>query len=111
MSAMIAQDMAMIVTERKRADMNNLIREQQFARWLISKILALYITQDSFRDDVNSKVNDGYTFSINGEKLSDLEQAEWKLDIACENIAKQFTEYYFITNRLMYGDDCDGKDE
>lgn len=102
----------MIVTERTRTDMNNLIREQMFARWLISKILALYITQDSFRDDVNSKVNDGYTFSINGEKLSDLDQAEWKLNITCENIAKQFTEYYFMSNnRPMYGDDCDGEFE
>lgn len=75
--------------------MNDLMREQLFAQWLISKILALYMTQDSFREEVNSKVNDGYSFSINGEKMDEFEQTELKLNMVCVDIAKQLTEYYF----------------
>ena len=75
--------------------MSDLMREQMFAQWLISKTLALYMTQDYFREEVNSKVNDGYTFSINGEKMNNFEQTEWKLYMVCVDIARQFTEYYF----------------
>ena len=75
--------------------MGDLMREQMFAQWLISKTLALYMTQDDFREEVNSKVNDGYTFSINGEKMNNFEQTEWKLHMVCVDIARQFTEYYF----------------
>lgn len=75
--------------------MNDLMREQMFAQWLISKILALYMTQDSFREEVNSKVNDGYSVSVNGEKMDEFEQTEWKLNMVCVDIAKQVTEYYF----------------
>ena len=78
-----------------RCKMSDLMREQMFAQWLISKTLALYMTQDDFREEVNSKVNDGYTFSINGEKMNIFEQTEWKLHLACVDIARQFTEYYF----------------
>ena len=82
--------------------MNDLTREQCFCQWVISKILALYMTQDGFREEVNSKVNDGYTFSIDGEKMSEYEQAEWKLNMVCVDIAKQFTEYYF--NNYLFDD-------
>ena len=75
--------------------MGDLMREQMFAQWLISKTLALYMTQDDFREEVNSKVNDGYTFSINGEKMNNFEQTEWKLHMVCVDIARQLTEYYF----------------
>ena len=75
--------------------MDDLTREQCFAQWLISKILTLYITQEDFRNEVNSKINDGYTFSIAGEKMSYFEQTEWKLNMVCVDIAKQLTEYYF----------------
>ena len=91
--------------------MNDLMREQMFAQWLISKILALYICDNSFREEVDSKVNDGYTFSIDGEKVSNFEQTEWKLHMVCVNIAKQLTEYYF--NDFMVDDteqtDCPWK--
>ena len=75
--------------------MNELMREQLFCQWVIAKVLALYMTQESFRNEVDSKVNDGYTFSINGEKMDEYEQTEWKLSMVCVDIAKQFTEYYF----------------
>ena len=39
--------------------MNDLIREQCFCQWVISKILALYITQEDFRNEVDSKLKDG----------------------------------------------------
>ena len=75
--------------------MNDLIREECFCKWVMSKILALYITQEDFRNQVDSILNDGYSFSINGEKMDEYEQAEWKLSVGCKDIAKQFTEYYF----------------
>lgn len=75
--------------------MSDLTREQCFCQWVISKILALYITQEDFRNEVDSKLNDGYSFSIDGEKIGEYEQAEWKLSMVCVDIAKQFTEYYF----------------
>lgn len=75
--------------------MSDLTREQCFCQWVISKILALYITQEDFRNEVDSKLNDGYSFSINDEKMGEYEQAELKLNIVCVDIAKKFTEYYF----------------
>lgn len=71
------------------------IREQLFAQYVISKTLALYITQDDFRKQVDAVVNDGYTFSMGGEKLSDFEQVDWKLSTACIVIARDMTEEYF----------------
>ena len=84
--------------------MNDLTREQCFCQWVISKILALYITQEDFRNEVDSKLNDGYSFSIDGEKMGEYEQAEWKLSMVCVDIAKQFTEYYF---KDFWGDEVE----
>ena len=88
--------------------MCDLMREQMFAQWLISKTLALYMTQDDFREEVNSKVNDGYSFSINGEKMDEYEQAELKLSMVCVDIAKQFTEYYF---KDFWGDEFEAEED
>ena len=88
--------------------MNDLIREQCFCQWVISKILALYITQEDFRNEVDSKLNDGYSFSINGEKMGEYEQAEWKLSMVCVDIAKQFTEYYF---KELWGDEFEAEED
>ena len=88
--------------------MDDLIREQCFCQWVISKILALYITQEDFRNEVDSKLNDGYSFSINGEKMDEYEQAEWKLSMVCVDIAKQFTEYYF---KDFWGDEFEVEED
>ena len=88
--------------------MCDLMREQMFAQWLISKTLALYMTQDDFREEVNSKVNDGYSFSINSEKMDEYEQAELKLSMVCVDIAKQFTEYYF---KDFWGDEFEAEED
>lgn len=75
--------------------MEELMREQMFCQWVIAKVLALYMTQEDFKNEVDSKVHDGYSFSMNGKKMSDMEQTEWKLHMVCVDIARQFTEYYF----------------
>lgn len=88
--------------------MNDLTREQCFCQWVISKILALYITQEDFRNEVDSKLNDGYSFSINGEKMDEYEQAELKLSMVCVDIAKKFTEFYF---KELWGDEFEAEED
>lgn len=70
-------------------------REVAFARWMMSSILAMYITQDEFRGEVDKAVNDGTEFVINDEPLSDYEQAELKISMAIGQLAAEMTVEYF----------------
>ena len=75
--------------------MTEYMRERLFAQYIISKTLSLYITQKEFRDQVDDVVNDGCSISMGGRKLSNYEQVDWKLSMACTVLAKDMTEEYF----------------
>ena len=74
---------------------DELTREQLFAQYVISKTLAMYITQKSFRDDVDRIVYDGVNIKVGDNPLSDFTQAEWKINIACRELAEQFAHTWF----------------
>ena len=69
--------------------------KQVFAQWIIAKVLALYITQDDFRNSVDEVVN-GYTVEMAGEPMGYFEEVEMKIALASTNIARQLTECYYI---------------
>ena len=71
------------------------MRAQLFAQYVISKTLAMYITEKNFRDGVDSIVNDGVNIKVGDKPLSDFTQAEWKINIACRELAEQLAHTWF----------------
>lgn len=66
-----------------------------FAAHIMSKILAIYITDEKFKADIDAVVNDGSYIEVEGKKVSEFENAEFKLNFALMKFAKAITEEWF----------------
>ena len=69
----------------------NLIGNIVYTKYVISRILYVYCTDEAFRKSVDEAIASPMTATVNGENIID---PVWNLELRCDNIAKQFVDAY-----------------